>query len=137
LNERIAGFFIDECLSDKLADLAMEHGYHALAVSRMRKWRSRSDYRIARFAIDRDLVLVTNDRYDFEAIYGQFAVHPGIVFIAAGRSKLRDLRYQLAMFSLVLQELEDREPVSEAIMAVAEVGRSRQVDLRIARYAFP
>ena len=137
MNGRIAGFFIDECLSDKLADLAIGRGYHALAVSRMRKWRSRSDYRIARFAIDRDLVLVTNDRYDFEAIYGEFAVHPGIVFIATGHSKLRDLKYQLAMFSLVLEELEAFDPVSEAIIATADVGRGRRVDLSIARYAFP
>jgi hypothetical protein len=64
-------------------------------------------------------------------------VHPGIVLIAAARSKLRDLKHQLAMFSLVLEELEDSDPVSEAILVTAKAGRGRQVDLRIARYAFP
>ena len=137
MNERIAGFLIDECLSDRLADLAIEHGYHALATTRMRRWRSRDDYRVARFAIDRDLVLVTNDRYDFEAIYGQIEVHPGIVFITAGRSKLRELKYQLAMFNMVLESLDESDPISEAIMVTAKAGRGRQVNLSIARYAFP
>jgi len=117
--------------------LAIEHGYHALATTRMGRWRSRDDYRVARFAIDRNLVLVTNDRYDFEAIYEQIEIHPGIVFIAAGRSKLRELKYQLAMFNLVLDSVDDNDPVSEAIMVTATEGRGRQVNLSIARYAFP
>jgi len=137
LNERIAGFLIDECLSGQLAELAIEHGYHALATSRMGRWRSRNDYSVAKFAIDRDLVLVTNDRHDFEAIYEQVEIHPGIVFIAAGRPKLRELRYQLAMFDMVLEALEEGDPVSEAIMVTARAGRGRQVDLTITRYAFP
>lgn len=137
MNERIAGFLIDECLSDQLADLAIEHGYHALATTRMGRWRSRDDYRVARFAIDRDLVLVTNDLYDFEAIYGQIEVHPGIVFITASRSKLRELKYRLAMFNMVLESLDESDPISGAIMVTAKAGRGRQVNLSIARYAFP
>jgi predicted nuclease of predicted toxin-antitoxin system len=137
LNERIAGFLIDECLSSQLAEFAIEHGYHALATSRMGRWRSRNDYHVAKFAIDRDLVLVTNDRHDFETIYEQMEIHPGIVFITAGRPKLRELKYQLAMFSMVLEALEEGDPVSEAIMVTARTARGRQVDLSIARYAFP
>jgi hypothetical protein len=57
LNERIAGFLIDECLSGELADLAIEHDYYALATTQMGRWRGRNDYNVARFAIDRDLVL--------------------------------------------------------------------------------
>ena len=88
MNERIAGFLIDECLSGDLADLAIEHDYYALAATRMGRWRGRNDCSVAKFAIDRDLVLMTNDRHDFETIYEQIEVHPGIVFLAAGHSKL-------------------------------------------------
>lgn len=83
-------------------------------------------------------MLVTNDRFDFEEIYGQIEVHPGIVFITAGRSKLRELKYQLAMFNLALDSIEESDPVSEAILVTAKEGRARrQVDLSISRYAFP
>jgi predicted nuclease of predicted toxin-antitoxin system len=71
LNEQIAGFPIDECLSQELANQAQEHGYFALAANRMWRLRKRDDYRVARYALDRDLILVTNDQYDFEGIYEQ------------------------------------------------------------------
>ena len=103
----------------------------------MGRWRGRDDYSVARFAIDRDLVLVTNDRYDFEAIYDQMEIHPGIVFVTAGRPKLRERRYQLAMFNIALDSLDESDPVSEAILVTARAGRGRQVNLSIARYAFP
>ena len=69
MNESIAGFLIDECLSGDLADLANKYDYYAIATTRMGRWRGRSDYSVAKFAIDRDFILVTNDRHDFEAIY--------------------------------------------------------------------
>jgi predicted nuclease of predicted toxin-antitoxin system len=109
LNESIAGFLIDECLSHELADLALEHGYHALAASRMWRLRKRDDYRVAKYALDHDLVLVPNDMYDLEGIYEQFEVHPGIVFITAGRPKLRTLPFQRRMFELMLEEIEDSD----------------------------
>jgi hypothetical protein len=41
------------------------------------------------------------------------------------------------MFALVLEELEEGDPVSEAILVTAREGRGRQVRLNISRYAFP
>jgi predicted nuclease of predicted toxin-antitoxin system len=137
LNERIAGFLIDECLSQELAHQAQEHDYLALAANRMWRLRRRDDYRVARYALDRDLILVTNDQYDFAAIYQQFEIHPGIVFITAGRSKLRELRYQQAMFAMALDEIEEREPINTAILLTAHEGKGRRVQLNIRTYAFP
>jgi predicted nuclease of predicted toxin-antitoxin system len=137
LNEQIAGFLIDECLSQELADRAQERGYFALAANRMWRLRKRDDYRVARYALDRDLILVTNDQYDFESIYEQFEIHPGIVFITAGRSKLRELRYQQAMFEITLDAIEERAPTCEAILVTARDGKGRRVDINIKRYAFP
>jgi predicted nuclease of predicted toxin-antitoxin system len=136
LNEQIAGFLIDECLSQELADRAQERGYFALAANRMWRLRKRDDYRVARYALDRDLILVTNDQYDFESIYEQFEIHPGIVFITAGRSKLRELRYQQAMFEITLDAIEERAPTCEAILVTARDGKGRRVDINIKRYAF-
>jgi len=137
LNEQIAGFLIDECLSQELADRAQERGYFALAANRVWRLRKRDDYRVARYALDRDLILVTNDQYDFESIYEQFEIHPGIVFITAGRSKLRELRYQQAMFEIILDAIEERAPTCEAILVTARDGKGRRVDINIKRYAFP
>jgi predicted nuclease of predicted toxin-antitoxin system len=131
------GFLIDECLSQELADRAQERGYFALAANRMWRLRKRDDYRVARYALDRDLILVTNDQYDFESIYEQFEIHPGIVFITAGRSKLRELRYQQAMFEITLDAIEERAPTCEAILVTARDGKGRRVDINIKRYAFP
>ena len=137
MNEQIAGFLIDECLSQELADRAQERGYFALAANRMWRLRKRDDYRVARYALDRDLILVTNDQYDFESIYEQFEIHPGIVFITAGRSKLRELRYQQAMFEITLDAIEERAPTCEAILVTARDGKGRRVDITVERYAFP
>ena len=137
MNEQIAGFLIDECLSQELADRAQERGYFALAANRMWRLRKRDDYRVARYALDRDLILVTNDQYDFESIYEQFEIHPGIVFITAGRPKLRELRYQQAMFEIALDTIEERDPTCEAILVTARDGKGRRVDINIKRYAFP
>ena len=137
MNAQVTGFLIDECLSQELAGLAQEHGYFALAANRMWRLRKRDDYRVARYALDRDLILVTNDQYDFERIYERFEVHPGIVFITAGRSKLRELRYQQAMFEIALDAIEERDPVCEAILLTARDGKGRRVDINIKRYAFP
>ena len=137
MNESIAGFLIDECLSAKLADLARERGYHALATTRMPRLRKRDDHRVARFALDRNLVLVTNDMYDLANIYGGLDVHPGIVFITAGHTKLRSLPYQQRMFGMVLDELEEADPMSEAILVTTRLGRSRTVDISLKRYRYP
>ena len=137
MNARITGFLIDECLSGELADLAVERGYHALAVNRMWRLRKRNDYRIARYALDRDLILVTNDMFDLESIYRQFDIHPGIVFLTAGRPKLRKLQYLMRMFALALDEVEEEYPLSEAIWVSASAGNEGAVDITIRRIALP
>jgi predicted nuclease of predicted toxin-antitoxin system len=105
----------------------------------MWRLRKRDDYRVASYAIDHNLILVTNDMYDFASLYGteKFAIHPGIVFITAGRSKLRTLPYQLKMFELVLDEIEKSAPVSEAVLVTAREGRGRNVSITIKRYPHP
>ncbi len=137
MNESIAGFLIDECLSAELADMAAERGYHALAVNRMWRLRKRDDYRIAKFALDRNLILVTNDMFDLERIYKEFAIHPGIIFLTAGRSKLRALRYLRIMFDRALDAVEEQEPLIEAILVSARDGRGRTVNITVARKPLP
>ena len=137
MNEDVAGFLVDECLSQELADMAIEVGYHALAANRMWSLRKRNDYRVAKYAIDRNLILVTNDFFDLEGIYENLEIHPGIIFITAASSKLRQLSYQRKMFELALDEVEDEEPIQQAIRVRATQGRGKSVNMSVERYYLP
>jgi predicted nuclease of predicted toxin-antitoxin system len=140
LNELIAGFLIDECLSAELADMATERGYHALATNRMWSLRKKNDYRVASYAVDNNLILVTNDFFDLESIYQEIEIHPGIIFLTAGRSKLRTLPYQQKMFALALDAAEEQEPIAEAIIVSARDAknrRDRRVNITLQRKPLP
>jgi predicted nucleic acid-binding protein len=39
------------------------------------------DWRIAAYAVDRDMILVTNNATDFRALYEREEVHPGLVIL--------------------------------------------------------
>lgn len=101
--------------------------------------RKRDDYRVASYALNHNLVLVTNDMYDLSSVYEteRFAIHPGIVFITAGRPKLRTLAYKLEMFELALQEIEEKDPMCEAILVSARQAKGPSVNINIKRYAHP
>ena len=84
-----------------------------------------------------DLIVVTNDMYDLEAIYSRLEVHPGIIFLTAGQSKLRKLAYLRKMFDLSIDELEGEYRLSEAILVTAKDGRNGSVDISIKQYPLP
>jgi predicted nuclease of predicted toxin-antitoxin system len=126
---------IDEDLSPALADLAAGRGYTAISVTRRAKLRGRGDSVIARHAIDRDLVLVTNNIVDFERIYVYKEFHPGLVFIA-GSSKLRTKRYQLLMMELALDEIEQDGLLQEALL-ITPTRHDGDVTLTLERYLLP
>jgi len=117
--------------------MAGERGYHALAANRTWSLRKRSDYRIAKYAIDRDLILVTNDFFDLASVYEQFEFHPGLVFLTAATSKLRDLVYLKSMFAVALDAIEEEEPIQQAIYIRARRGPDRSVSIDIDRYYLP
>lgn len=117
--------------------MAIEAGYVGLAVSRMWSLRKRSDYRVAKHAIDRNYILVTNDFFDLEAIYGRVEIHPGIIFLTSSSSKLRQLAYQRKMFQLALDEVEEEEPIQQAIRVRCTPGRGRNVNMFVDRYNLP
>lgn len=130
------GFLIDEDLSPELVEVATGRGFHAISVARMTRLRGRGDSVIARYAIDRDLVIVTNNLADFERLYANKEFHPGLVFICSDGSKLRTKRYQKLMMEQVLDEIEQDPPCQEAICITA-YSAGRDVELRIDRYYLP
>jgi hypothetical protein len=62
-------FFIDECLSPVLVK-----AYHLVHIG----GGSWEDWRVAAYALNRDAVLATNNRTDFQAISERQEVHWGL-----------------------------------------------------------
>lgn len=98
--------------------------------------RKRNDYRLAKYAVDRNLILVTNDFFDLESVYERIEIHPGIIFITASSSKLRELAFQKKMFALALHEVEGEEPIQQAINVHARKS-GRVVHMDVERYYLP
>jgi predicted nuclease of predicted toxin-antitoxin system len=131
-------FLIDEDLSAELADMATARGFHALAIVRIPRFRGRGDPVVARYALENDMILVTNNRVDFERVYLRKEVHPGLAFICAEHTKLRTLRYQKVMMQLILDEVEKDAPVQEAIVVTARYGKKRcDVAITLERFHLP
>ena len=93
-------FLVDECLSPTLVDAAREAGFDAYHLVHI-GGASWADWRIAAYAVDRDLILVTNNRTDFQELYSRQEIHPGLVIVlpSVGREQ------QLRLFGAALDRL--------------------------------
>jgi len=120
-----------------LVGAANERGFAAHSVTRLRRLRGRGDHIIARYSIDNDLILVTGNMVDFERIYVAREMHPGLVCLNASGTKLRTLRYQLAMLGMALDLIEEDEPVQEIIVVDASPHSEGGVQLSADRYHLP
>jgi predicted nuclease of predicted toxin-antitoxin system len=73
------------------------------------------DRSVARYAIENERTLVTNDAVDFRRIYEKKELHPGIVFLTFSDWRLMDLDGQVLTFQEALDEIERDFPVNELI----------------------
>lgn len=73
-------FLIDECLTVELVFEAEQKGYEAYHLVRIGKagWM---DWNIVPYAVDSDLILVTNNAGDFRQLYLRQPIHPGLIII--------------------------------------------------------
>jgi hypothetical protein len=137
LTTECAGFLIDECLSHDLIEIIAARGYHARAVTLNKKLRGRGDHIIFRYSIDENLILVTNNIVDFERIYQENEVHPGLVFFAPSHSKLRKFKYQSLMIQLAIDDIEEEEPIQQVIYISAVSVKGVGVQISTDRYYLP
>ena len=107
-------FLIDECLTLELVVEAAQEGYEAYHMVRIGKggWR---DWNIVPYAIDGDLVLVTNNAGDFRQLYGEQPIHPGLIIILPNVERPMQRR----LFREALIELTS---AGELVNRVLEVG---------------
>ena len=97
----LKGWLIDECLSPKLVDAAATRLQQAWHVNH-RGLSGRLDPFIARWCVEHDFVLVTNNGRDFRSIYTGLELHPGLVVILP-KVERPD---QLKLFGAVLDRVE-------------------------------
>jgi predicted nuclease of predicted toxin-antitoxin system len=127
---------IDEDLSRELAKVAITRGFHALSVRNMHSLRGKDDGAIVRYAIKHNMILVTRNKVDHEAILANIDCHPGVVFFVVGHPKLNELKYQKIMMDLALNDIQDQEPVQEALLVTAR-GRPGNFEMTVDRYYLP
>lgn len=105
-------FFIDECLSARLAAVAKAAGLHADFGPHlgMAGWQ---DWNIAKFAFENGYVTVTNNRRHFLREYLKYEVHNGLVIIIP----MVDRDQQIALFQQAVDHLvtADDLPVNKLI----------------------
>ncbi len=73
-------FFIDECLSPRIAERLCEQGHdasHPLHVGR----RGERDDTVLRRCIDEDRIIVTENAEDFRNLVATQEVHPGLIIL--------------------------------------------------------
>jgi predicted nuclease of predicted toxin-antitoxin system len=99
-------FLVDECLSPDLVALARKRGHVESTHVTWLGLRSRTDWFIARRAIDDGYVLVTNDMADFASLLSRQRVHAGLVCLNVAPG-LMSLDVQKRLFALALDRLGD------------------------------
>jgi len=128
-------FLIDECLSPDLCEVARNRGHHALHTVWV-KLRSKKDPTVASYALEKDMVLVTNNLVDFKKIYKRKTLHPGIIFLSAD-DELMDRESQVLMFEHALDSVEQNEPINEAISIRLSLDHENNLVVDIERYELP
>ncbi|MGO9806098.1 MAG: DUF5615 family PIN-like protein [Rhodomicrobium sp.] len=133
-------FLIDECLSQKLAKVALERGHEASHIVWLKKggWK---DWNLKAVVFDGDWTFVTKNSADFRGpesapgSKGQYAgvdIHAGLICLNGPVGM--DLDLQLELFECALEELAGVEDLVNQVLEIAATGED---DIVILRYALP
>ena len=100
-------FLIDECLHTSLVSVAHEAGYASdhvnfIGLSGYKDWQLMDRIRAGEYTF------VTNNRFDFAALYGREEIHPGLVIIVPNVVP----RLQRELFLAALAHIGGRETVN-------------------------
>jgi predicted nuclease of predicted toxin-antitoxin system len=94
-------FLVDECLSPVLVNAAREASFEAYHLAHI-GGASWADWRITRYAVARDMILITNNATDFRALYERQELHPGLLILVPSVEREQQIRLlQVALARLV------------------------------------
>jgi predicted nuclease of predicted toxin-antitoxin system len=120
-------WLIDECLHTSLVELAHSRGQVADHVNYLGQGSSK-DWELMEIVVERDYTFVTNNRFDFLALYKKETFHAGLVVIVPNVTPTR----QRELFSTVLDHVGQRELINTVI----EVNFVRQ-QIECVEYPYP
>ena len=124
-------FLIDECLSTELVEIAQQLSHIAHHVTWIGK-RSEKDWYLASFAIENDLVIVTNNSIDFRGAGSKPGfttsepIHPGLVCLNCEQAR-RNRSMFIQLFKIALAHIGDAEDIINKVIEVTQIGDEAEI----------
>lgn len=123
-------------LPPELVDLAVQRGHTASFVPWLGK-AGLKDWELAPLAVDRGMVLVTNNSKDFRGEHGNIGyttkeqIHPGLVCLNCD-TQWRDRKTLAKLFELALDEVGDAPDLINTVIEVTQDGDEAEVNRYVA-----
>lgn len=120
-------FFIDECLSPRLARFLNDQGIdalHPLDVGR----RGEADHRVLARCVAEDRIIVTENARDFRGLVGRVDMHPGLI-IFPSIDRAGTLRLMGVVLDYLRKQPNGRDYMFNRVLDVAEDGSIRAYEL--------
>jgi hypothetical protein len=133
---------VDECLSPKLIELALQKGHEAASHVTWVGKRGWKDWKLIDAILEGDWTFVTRNSEDFRGLRnapgskGQYAdveLHAGLICLNGPAHMDRDL--QLELFSKALSELHRDGDLINQVLEITQPNSGDEIDVR--RYKLP
>jgi predicted nuclease of predicted toxin-antitoxin system len=137
---------IDECLSPELVPDMRDRGFicgHANDVKAKRREHRLSDPNIARYALERDMIVVTRNISDFLQLYQARSLHPGLVLLRCPEGISFSVPLQRSMLALAIDGRAEKggtglsEPLQEVVTVSLVAARGGEFELALERSFLP
>lgn len=133
-------FFIDECLTPELVQMAVKAGHSESTCVRDRGLAGTKDWKLIEFVVEGDFTLVTNNSVDFRGggpgkLGGEHSrqmIHAGLVCLNSVHPL--DLQRQLDLFQIALDELATK---ADLVNQALEVFEEEDGSVEVAVYDIP
>ncbi len=127
---------IDENLTLDLVKVARSRGFPARHVNDV-GLRTASDKAVARFAIRRGLVVVTNNMADFRRIYARRRLHPGLIFLTAVDEDAFTRTNQAVLLNIALDDILANDLLQEVVLVRLLSDTKSDLDYELTRHELP
>ena len=100
----------DECVHTSLVGVAHDLGHQANHVTYLGLGSSK-DWELMAFVLERDYTFVTNNHFDFLALYRKASLHAGLIVLVPSVTPSR----QRKLFKAALEHVGERQLVNSAV----------------------
>jgi predicted nuclease of predicted toxin-antitoxin system len=118
-------FFVDECLSPKLAAWLVSQGYDAAAARDLGRLGQRDDS-VCAACLAEDRIIVTQNADDFRKLIGNAEFHPGLIILEDNAELLA--RDQMATALAFILRHGKADPRTWMVNRVVEARRDGSID---------